>query len=1089
MRDTALAALKILAVAAALAAATWLLSLFVRFDEPRRLWAVLAPIAVYAFWVGHEIWRRRTLARIGDAETIAELTASQSAPRRHGRAALLVLSAYFAALAFAVPQWGEESRKVERRGIDVVLAVDVSRSMLAEDVPPDRLRAAISEIEALLRSLKGDRVGLVVYAGVAFTQSPLTSDYGAIQLYLHRLNPRDISVQGTAIGRAIAEGQKLLTGGGNADFKRARHQLMIVISDGEDQETDPITAAEDAAEHGIRVYTVGLGSPEGARIPIRDRNGNLEEYLTDRNHEVVVTRLEDEQLRAIARAGNGEYIHYDGQGSVARALNDAIESFDDESLSSVLRAEYVDRPLFFLIPSALLLLAFLLLGGVRNRRAGVALLALLLLNTGCSGIERDDPAVKEAIERSQRDEHERALERIEQADDEAREQGSYWFDRGLINERAGNLDDAIDAYLRALGDSAGALHGDSMVGVGNALFGQERYAEARDRYERALRLNPDHAAARRNLEIALRHEFPPCRTLDDEYEDNDAPDDATPIPETSLTGDFAPKGMQTLQTAQQPASGEGAESPPMVICGGDSDFYSIPVHGGDTITVKATFERLRDDNGGPPLPNEIASTDVRLALLGPDGEEVLAVDQGLSDASEVESAKQVTRAVSGVEIPRAYGKQGAVYLVVEANQPLEYEYTLDVAVIPPCEALEDAFEDNDSRLAAHPVENGDQRAMYCAGDPDWYSVTVDPGDDVFVDLEPGVSVLKEPVMMSLSMEPGPDREPLMIATTEPDQLAALEARNISESGQLAFSVEGVDDAEAQYPFAVYHYPPCPEGRDRYEPNDSRNEAAPLSAKDAPVRHLRLCEGDEDWFLFTLPPESASDAGSPAGAAPQTPADEDTKNPRAFSAMADFDDASRPVSVQLFDPSTGRLLGDSDEMVARQPAPSPEIPATTDEPDDRAEEGDGSSVKPTRGQALAAAMLEPELTEVLVRVRGAEGYYHLSFPDTEAQQQQQQNQSDQQGDGEDSESEENADQNESQNDESGEQQEDAEKPEPAGSEGTDEQQSEGASATPTDEEAEREALMQLLNSLEDKDINLQLRQALDQLPPTQMRNEW
>lgn len=1076
------AALRTLLVSAAIAGATWALSIFVRFGEPSRLWYAAVPCVLFACWTGYSVWRQRAIAALGHPATLASLTVQQSPVRQGARAALLVLSALMAVYAFAVPQWGEESRQVERRGIDVVLAVDVSRSMLADDVPPDRLQAAIGEIETLLNDLKGDRVGLVVYAGVAFTQSPLTSDYGATRLYLNRLNPSNIPVQGTAIGRAIAEGKKLLTGGTNDNFKRAQHQMMIIVSDGEDHETNPVAAAQQASDEGIRVFTVGVGSEDGARIPVRDQNGNLREYLTDRNGQVVVTKLQDEQLREIARAGGGQYIRYSGEGSVAAELSRAVDSFDDEALSSVLRAEYVDRPMFFLIPSAVFLLAFLMLGGVRRRRTQIALFALCLIASGCSGIERNDPAVEEAVEASKGDEHERAVSQIEQANDEAREQGAYWFDRGLIYERAEQADEALDAYLHALGTADGSLRGDSLVGIGNTLFAQEQFAEARDRYERALRLNPDHAAARRNLEIALRREFPPCRELDDEYEDNDEKDSATAIPETALVGDFAPKGMQLpggLGAASPSSATPGADpenAPTMVSCGGDDDYYAIPVHGGDAITVTATFRRLRDDTGGPPLPDEIEPMDVRLALLSPDGEEILAVDQGLEDASEAVDAKRVSRRIADVPVPLEYGQDGAVLLLVETNQPLEFEYELEVSVIPPCRALEDEFEENDSRSSSRPIESGDHKAMACVDDPDWYSVSVEAGDDLFVDVEPGVSTTREPVMMLGSIAASPDAPELTEVPTQPEILAGLEARSISQSGALPFSVEGVDGAEGQYPFSVYHYPPCPVGRDRHEPNDAAGNASPLTAEDAPVRHLRLCEGDEDWFRFTLPPESDD---APTGD------DEDVEpEPIPFSALASFEDSSRDVIVELYDVDQQRLIGTSQNLRTTpggqtQGVADPAAGASED--DAPSDEASAPATHP--GESIAAALLPPGTTEVLVRVGGAQSYYHLSFPDTEAQQQEQQ-----QSDGSDSdESQSDGEPDDSDGDEESQEPQDEEQS--SEDESDDESQGQNQPAEQTEEEAKREALMQLLNALEDDEVNLQLQQALDDLPPIQMRDEW
>src|SRR5699024_9858978 len=148
----------------------------------------------------------------------------------------------------------------------------------------------------LLSTLNGDRVGLVVFAGIAFTQSPLTTDYGAIKLYLDRVNPTAIPAQGTASGRAIQQAHSLLVGGNNPDFKRAPHQIMIVISDGEDHQTQPIKAAQQAQKDGIQIFTIGVGTEAGGRIPMQDHNGNFTQYLTNNRGQVVQTKLKDKQL-------------------------------------------------------------------------------------------------------------------------------------------------------------------------------------------------------------------------------------------------------------------------------------------------------------------------------------------------------------------------------------------------------------------------------------------------------------------------------------------------------------------------------------------------------------------------------------------------------------------------------------------------------------------------------------------------------------------------------------------------------------------------------------------------------------------------
>jgi hypothetical protein len=284
-------------------------------------------------------------------------------------------------------------------------------------------------------------------------------------------------------------------------------------------------------------------------------------------------------------------------------------------------------------------------------------------------------------------------------------------------------------------------------------------------------------------------------------------------------------------------------------------------------------------------------------------------------------------------------------------------------------------------------------------------------------------------------------------------------------------VEGAGEKEGQYPFEVFQFPPCPEGNDRFEPNNSQQQAAGITPDKVPIRHLRLCGDDQDWFRLTLPP--SEDDEESASTQSDDPGDDEEPEPEAFSAVAHYEGAERDVIVELYSAETGKRIASSEDMQTQQ---------TNADADD--------------GQTAVATMLEPETSEIVVRVQGDPGYYHLSFPETEARQQQQQ----QSGGGQqDEDSQQNADQEQQEQDgqqqDQEQQQQDAADDEPSEDQqpqpGEEQREDEAAQSPsePSDEQAEREALMQLLDSLEDEDVNLQLRQALDDIPPTQMRNEW
>ncbi len=244
-----------------------------RFGHPHALWLLLAvPLVGLAFVWGFEA-RRRRLARLGDAALIARMTATVSVARKWVRAGLVVLGLGLTALALARPQAGGRARLAKQRGLDLVVALDFSRSMLAKDVYPSRLERAKRELEQLLDTRGGDRVGVVAFAGEPLTYPP-TTDYAAVKLFWRDLGPWDMPVGGTAIGRAIRSALDQLValrGQGGA----TRGQAILLLTDGEDTESEPLQMADEASKLGVKIFTVGIGSRSGKLIPEYDEQGKV----------------------------------------------------------------------------------------------------------------------------------------------------------------------------------------------------------------------------------------------------------------------------------------------------------------------------------------------------------------------------------------------------------------------------------------------------------------------------------------------------------------------------------------------------------------------------------------------------------------------------------------------------------------------------------------------------------------------------------------------------------------------------------------------------------------------------------------------
>jgi Ca-activated chloride channel homolog len=338
----------------------------VRFANPHALWLLLTvPAAVLAYAVAFA-QRRRLLARLGDAPLVAKMAAEVSVGRKRARAALVVLALALTATALARPQAGGRARLTKQPGLDMVVALDFSRSMLAKDVYPSRLERAKHELEQLMDGLAGDRIGLVAFAGETLSYPP-TTDYAAVKLFWRDLNPWDMPVGGTAIGQAMHASLDLLTRL-RAKGGPTRAQVILLLTDGEDTDSEPLAMADEASKLGVKVFTVGIGSRSGELIPEYDETGKVTGYVKDADGKYVTSRLAEDMLVQIAQKTAGEYFHADpkrfGVDEIAHALAGLKRSEDEARVVKQYDEVY----------ELLLLPAFLLLVGEacmseRRRRA------------------------------------------------------------------------------------------------------------------------------------------------------------------------------------------------------------------------------------------------------------------------------------------------------------------------------------------------------------------------------------------------------------------------------------------------------------------------------------------------------------------------------------------------------------------------------------------------------------------------------------------------------------------------------------------------------------------------------------------------
>ena len=300
--------------------------------------------------------RRRRIRRLGDETLVGQLMPSWSGAKGWVRVILFSLAFFFFVIGLARPQIGAKLSERKTRGAEVMIVLDVSNSMLAEDYSPNRLERAKLAIGRIVDKLREDRIGLIVFAGTSFVQLPITTDYVSAKMFMNNISTESVPVQGTAIGEAILTAVR----GFSAESEKSR--AIIVITDGENHEDDPVEAAKTAGEMGIKVYTIGVGSAEGQPIPTE---GGL---LRDRDGEIVVTRLDEQTLRDVAAAGGGAYVHAGNEEFGLNPILDDIRRMEAEEFRSVVFEEYDEQYMYFFGIALALFVVEMLIGSRRSKR-------------------------------------------------------------------------------------------------------------------------------------------------------------------------------------------------------------------------------------------------------------------------------------------------------------------------------------------------------------------------------------------------------------------------------------------------------------------------------------------------------------------------------------------------------------------------------------------------------------------------------------------------------------------------------------------------------------------------------------------------
>ena len=821
-------------------------------------WAVALGMAVLiGARLGLAFWRVRTERRLADAPLRALLTEKNSPAARAVAAVLFLVAIALLGLAALRPQYGMEETEWKRKGLDVAIALDLSASMLTRDVEPDRLHASMLELEDLLSLLNGGRVGLVPFAGIAFRQSPLTSDFGAIRIYLRDLSPADLPVPGTAVGRALSVSLDLLGAGRAEDdsdadekilhpFKGSKYKVIVLVTDGEDHGSKPLEVARRAKDMGIRIYTVGVGDPSaGDLVPELDGETGepTGERLTDTESGApVVSRLNEDLLKDVAEITGGRYFHYTGQ-AIAPAIFEELDRLEKREVEATLEKLRKDRFQLLLAPALLLLAFSFALSGWRRRGGSAALLAFLVLPS-CAIFETTNSEVDEANEEYAGENYSEAASTLESLREKIPETGELHFNLGTAQLAAGNYEAALDAFKRATEKArpeleAAILANQGLAHLRIALEGDEaersaRLEQAVGALRAAIRTDPDIVEASKNLELALLYLYPPCERRQESFEPNNSPSRATPwSPEVGATD--------------------------LLLCPEDSDHYAVTVPAGHRLRAW-----LAGPGGAAPARPDPATTPG--AAGEPDNETLASPPRGsppagvnlelMEGVGGLADSAPLPMDADGTLLTRNSTSADATWtLLVNAPDDEEHGYRLGVETMPSCAALEDDHEDNDTReaAAALPEDDAPLNLRICPGDNDWFKAGVEAGWTLFVtfhgevlDGELKLEIIDE---AGRTIANGADAGEGGAENPEDDKTERFVAT--AQELQEGLYFIKLSGGEAAGELTVKGVPPCPDGDDESEENDTPEAAKPVQKGGQPLE-LRRCGGDEDWFRLELP---------------------------------------------------------------------------------------------------------------------------------------------------------------------------------------------------------------------------------------------
>ncbi len=453
-------------------------------------WLVLL-LVLFLFW--REGRRKRELEKFVSAPLWGELVNADYF-RRRLKWAFLLAAVLFLVLALARPQKKGDLVKVERKGIDLIVALDTSSSMRAQDFKPDRFAKAKREISSLISRLKGDRIGIVVFSGVSFLQCPLTLDYRAAKLFTEAMEVDMLPRPGTAIGDAIRTAIRAF------DHKGQQKKVVVLITDGEDHGSRPIEAAEQAQAMGVKIFCIGIGKPEGEPIPILDSKGRAAGYKKDEEGNVILSRLGDQTLREIALKTGGSYYRATTGELELERIYQEIEGLEKGKFEEDYVTKYEDR-FFYLLWIAFLLLCVEMMIG-EKRKENIPLLFLTMIS--CFLIAWKPPVEHrnaKGNELYKKQNYEEALKVYQDAQSDAPQKPELNYNVGNALYQQKRYDPAKGSYQESVLASDSKLRANAYYNLGSVQFRKGDLQDSLRLFEKALELNPKDKDTRYNIEL------------------------------------------------------------------------------------------------------------------------------------------------------------------------------------------------------------------------------------------------------------------------------------------------------------------------------------------------------------------------------------------------------------------------------------------------------------------------------------------------------------------------------------------------------------------------------------------------------------